>query len=167
MDARIRLLSPVLSLTVAVAACAGAASPSPSTPTTPAATGTAAAPAAPSETAICADAARLRTSMTALHDLKLADVGVSGVTTALTDVLSAAQALGASGRALVGPPISQLVVSVQALQTTLTGLGDQPKLGAKLVAVKTAIDQIKTAATTSSPRSGPRAQPTEGRAVGR
>ena len=85
--------------------------------------------------------------MTALTDLKLADVGVGGVTAALADVQSAAQALGASGRELLGAPIRGLLASVQALQTTLAGLGDQSGLGAKLVAVKTAIDQIKSAAS--------------------
>ena len=85
--------------------------------------------------------------MTALTDLTLATVGVSGVTAALTEVQSAAQALAVSGQALVGQQISDLLTSVQALQTTLTGLGDQPSLGAKLVEVKTAIEQIKTAAS--------------------
>ena len=85
--------------------------------------------------------------MAALTDLKLADVGVSGVTTALTDVQAAAEALRVSGRELVGQPVDDLVTSIQALQTTLAGLGDQPSLGAKLVAVKTAITQIATAAT--------------------
>ena len=83
--------------------------------------------------------------MTALTNLKLASVGVSGVKAALTDVQSAAQALALSGRELVGVPVSNLLASVQALQTTLTGLGDQPSLGAGLVAVKAAIEQIKTA----------------------
>ncbi len=103
--------------------------------------------AASGAAAICADATRFRTSMTALTDLTLATVGVSGVTAALTEVQSAAQALAVSGHELVGQPISDLLTSVQALQTTLTGLGDQPSLGAKLVAVKTAIEQIKTAAS--------------------
>ena len=35
---------------------------------------------------------------------------------------------------------------MQGLQATITGMGDQPGLGAKLTAIKTAIDQIKTAA---------------------
>ena len=146
MFSRIRLLAPVLVLTFAVAACATASSPTPGTPTTPAAPGTSAVPAASGAAAICADAAHLRASMTALTNLKLASVGVSGVTAALADVQAATQALGVSGRELVGPQVSNLLASVQALQTTLTGLGDQPSLGAKLVAVKTAIDQITTAA---------------------
>ena len=85
--------------------------------------------------------------MTALTDLKLATVGVSGVTSALTEVQSAAQALAVSGQELVGQQVGDLLTSVKALQTTLTGLGDQPSLGATLVAVKTAIEQIKTAAS--------------------
>jgi hypothetical protein len=85
--------------------------------------------------------------MTALTELKLATVGVSGVAAALTEVQASAQALAVSGRELVGQPISDLVTSVQALQTTLTGLGDQSSLGAKVVAVKAAIEQIKTAAS--------------------
>ena len=106
-----------------------------------------AAPTASGAAAMCADAARFRASVTALTDLTLATVGVSGVTAALTEVQSAAQALAVSGHELVGQPISDLLTSVQALQTTLTGLGDQPSLGAKLVAVKAAIEQIKTAAS--------------------
>jgi hypothetical protein len=96
---------------------------------------------------MCADAARFRASVTALTGITLATVGVSGVTAALADVQSAAQALAVSGRELVGQPIGDLLTSVQALQITLTGLGDQPSLGAKLVAVKAAIEQIKTAAS--------------------
>ena len=115
--------------------------------TAQATTETSAAPTASGAAAICADAARFRASMTALTDLTLATVGVSGVTAALTEVQSAAQALAVSGHELVGQPVSDLLTSVQALQTTLTGLGDQPSLGAKLVAVKAAIEQIKTAAS--------------------
>ena len=152
MSRDVRLLAPVLFLTLAVAACAASSSPTPGTPTagdadSPATAQTSAAPAASGAAAICADAARFRASMTALTDLKLATVGVSGVTAALTEVQSAAQALAVSGHELVGQPISDLLTSVQALQSTLTGLGDQPSLGAKLVAVKAAIEQIKTAAS--------------------
>ncbi len=148
-----RLLAPVLFLTLAVAACAASSSPTPGTPTAPATAPTSAAPivsAAPTASgaaAMCADAARFRASVTALTDITLATVGVSGVTAALTDVQSAAQALAVSGHELVGQPVGDLLSSVQALQTTLTGLGDQPSLGAKLVAVKAAIEQIKTAAS--------------------
>ncbi len=144
MSDRLRHLAPALLLTYAVAACAVGSSPTPGPSTTP---GTSAVPTASSAAAICSDAARLRASMTALTDLKLADVGTGGVTAALTDVQSAAQALAVSGRELVGGPVSDLLASVQALQTTLTELGDQPSLGAKLVAVKAAIEQIKTAAS--------------------
>jgi hypothetical protein len=159
MSRNLRLLAPVLFLTLAVAACAASSSPTPGTPTAQATTETSAAPtaqattetsAAPSASdavAICADAAHFRTSVTALTDITLATAGVSGVTAALTDVQSAAQALAVSGHELVGQPVSDLLTSVQALQTTLTGLGAQPSLGAKLVAVKTAIEQIKTAAS--------------------
>ena len=154
MSRDVRLLAPVLFLTLAVAACAASSSPTPGTPTAQATAQTSAAPiaasAAPTASgaaAICTDAAHFRASMTALTGLTLATVAVSGVTAALTDVQSAAQALAVSGHDLVGQPISDLLTSVQALQTTLTGLGDQPSLGAKLVAVKAAIEQIKTAAS--------------------
>ena len=147
MSRDVRLLAPVLFLTLAVAACAGSSSPTPGTPTAQATAQTSAAPTASGAAAICTDAARFRTSMTALTDLKLATVGVSGVTAALTEVESAAQALAVSGQELVGQPVGDLLTSVQALQTTLTGLGDQPSLGASLVAVKAAIEQIKTAAS--------------------
>jgi hypothetical protein len=85
--------------------------------------------------------------MTALTNLQLASVGVSGVTGALTDVQSAAQAIAVSGQELVGVPVTNLLASVHALEATLTGLGNQPSLGAGLVAVKAAIDQIKAAAS--------------------
>ena len=145
MSDRLRHLAPVLCLTFAVAACAVGSSPTPGASTTPASPEASAVPTASSAAAICADAAGLRASMTALTDLKLADVGTGGVTAALAGVQSAAQALGVSGHELVGTTVSDLLASVQALQTTLTGLGDQPSLGAKLVAVKAAIEQIKTA----------------------
>ena len=154
-----RLLAPVLFLTLAVAACAASSSPTPGTPTDQATTETSAAPTAQATTetsagpsasvtaAMCADAARFRASVTALTGITLASVGVSGVAAALTEVQSAAQALAVSGRELVAQPVSDLLASAQALQATLTGLGDQPSLGAKLVAVKAAIEQIKTAAS--------------------
>lgn len=148
------LLAALLALNVVVAACAVASSPTPGAPTSPttpapSATSTAPEPSAPTASgasAVCADAARLRASVTALTNLPLASVGVSGVTAALTEVESAAQALAVSGQELAAAPVSKLVASIQALQTTLTGLGSQPSLGAKLVAVKAAIEQIKTAA---------------------
>ena len=159
MSRDVRLLAPVLFLTLAIAACAASSSPTPGTPTAQATTETSAAPTAQATTetsaaptgsgaaAICADAARFRASMTALTGLTLATVGVSGVTAALTEVQSSAQALAVSGHDLVGQPVSDLLTSVQALQSTLTGLGDQPSLGATLVAVKAAIEQIKSAAS--------------------
>ena len=157
MSRDFRRLASALVLTLAVAACAASSSPTPGTPTpkattqaaptAQATTETSAAPAASDAAAICADAAHFRASMTALTGITLATVGVSGVTAALTDVQSAGQALAVSGRELVGQPINDLLTSVQALQTTLAGLADQPSLGAKLVAVKAAIEQIKTAAS--------------------
>ena len=147
MTRDVRLLAPVLLLTLAIAACAASSSPTPGTPTAAATSATSTAPTASGAATICADATRFRSSMTALTGLTLATVGVNGVTAALAEVQSAAQALDVSGHDLVGQPISDLLTSVQALQTTLTGLGDQPSLGAKLVAVKAAIEQIKTAAS--------------------
>ncbi len=159
MSRDLRLLTPLLILTLAVAACAASSSPIPGTPTAvataqtsasptaQATTGTSAAPTASGAAAMCADAARFRASVTTLTGITLATAGVSGVTAALTEVQSAAQALSVSGHELVGQPVSDLLTSVQALQTTLTGLGDQPSLGAKLVAVKASIEQIKTAAS--------------------
>ena len=153
MSKNVRLLAPALVLTLAVAACAGSSSPTPGTPTAQATAQTSAAPivseapTASGAAAICTDAARFRASMTALTDLKLATVGVSGVTSALTEVETAAQALAVSGQELVGQQVGDLLTSVKALQTTLTGLGDQPSLGATLVAVKAAVEQIKTAAS--------------------
>ena len=159
MSRDFRRLASALVLTLTVAACAAASSPTAGSPTANATTQaseaptalattqTSAAPAASDAAAICADAAHFRASMTALTGITLATVGVSGVTAALTDVQSAGQALAVSGRELVGQPINDLLTSVQALQTTLAGLADQPSLGAKLVAVKAAIEQIKTAAS--------------------
>ena len=153
MSRDVRILATVLCLTLGVAACAASSSPIPGAPTAQATAQTSAAPiasAAPNASgaaAMCTDAARFRASITALTGLTLATATVSTVTAALADVQSAAQALAVSGKELVGQPISDLLTSVQGLQTTMTGLGDQPSLGAKLVAVKAAIEQIKTAAS--------------------
>ena len=141
MTREFRTLASVLCLTLAVAACAASSSPTAGTPTAQATTETSAAPTAQATTetsaaptaqatteasgsptasgaaAICADAARFRASTTALTDLTLATVGVSGVTSALAEVQSAAQALAVSGHDLVGQPVSNLLTSVQALQT--------------------------------------------------
>jgi hypothetical protein len=150
MRNRYCLIAASLALNVVVAACAVATSPTPGTataPTPPAKSESSAAPAASVASAVCADADRLRASVTALTSLQLATVEVSGVTAAITEVQSAAEALVVSGHELAGVPVTNLVASIQALQTTVTGLGSQPSLGAKLDAAKAAIDQIKTAAS--------------------
>jgi hypothetical protein len=153
MRNRYCLIAASLALNVVVAACAVATSPTPGTATAPtppaksAASESSAAPAASVASAVCADADRLRASVTALTSLQLATVEVSGVTAAITEVQSAAEALVVSGHELAGVPVTNLVASIQALQTTVTGLGSQPSLGAKLDAAKAAIDQIKAAAS--------------------
>ena len=90
--------------------------------------------------------AAFRASVTALTSLKLLQVGTAGVKSAVTDVQSSAQALLVSGKDLVLTPVTNLLAAVQGLQATLTSMGDQPGLGAKIGAITTAIDQIKTAA---------------------
>jgi hypothetical protein len=150
MRNRYCLIAASLALNVVVAACAVATSPTPGTataPTPPAKSESSAAPAASVASAVCADADRLRASVSALTNLQLATVEVSGVTAAITEVQSAAEALVVSGHELAGVPVTNLVASIQALQTTVTGLGSQPSLGAKLDAAKAAIDQIKAAAS--------------------
>ena len=84
--------------------------------------------------------------MDGLSNLQLAQVGTGGVQAALVAVKTSGQALLVSGKDLVGPPLTDLLTTVQGLQTTL-GTGDQTTLGAKLVAVTTAIAQIKTDAS--------------------
>jgi hypothetical protein len=154
MSNRLRLLLPILALSLTVAACGGAASPTPGASSAPAASAPAAsAPAASAApgvsatpAAICADATAFRASVTALTNLKLVSVGTAGVKAALTDVQSKAEALLVSGKDLIAQPVANLLAAVTALQTTLTGLGDQPGLGASAVAIKSAIEQIKSAA---------------------
>ena len=85
--------------------------------------------------------------MTALTDLKLATVGVSGVTAALAECSRPPRPSPCRRESSSASRSSDLLTSVQALRTTLTGLGDQSSLGAKLVAVKAAIEEIKTAAS--------------------
>ncbi len=145
--------APLLALALVVAACGGASSPTPATSGEPvpsaAATASAApsASAAPTTAALCDDAAAFRASIVALTNLKLLEVGTSGVKTAVDDVKSKAEALLVSGKDLLAAPVANLLASVTALQATLTGLGDQPSLGAGVAAVKLAIEQIKAAAT--------------------
>ncbi len=146
MSNRLRLLVPVLAFAFAVAACGGSSSPTPSPTATPTASPTAEPTSAPTGAAICGDAAAFRASMLALTELKLLEVGTSGVKAALADVSTSAQALLLSGKDLLAGPIANLVASVKALETTLTGLGDQQGLGAALVAVRAAIENIKSAA---------------------
>jgi hypothetical protein len=154
MSTRFRLLAPALAITLLAAACGGSASPAPSATPVPSAppTAEASAPptaepsAGPTTAAICGDAATFRASIAALTSLKLLEVGTSGVTAALGDVAASAQALLVSGKDLLAQPLASLIASVKALQATLTGLGDQPGLGSALVAVRAAIENIKTAA---------------------
>jgi len=95
---------------------------------------------------VCADVAKLRTSITALKDLKLLQVGTAGVTAALNDVKTNAEALKVSAGAAIRQPLSDLLTAVNGLQTTVANLGDQASLGAAAVSIKTSIDQIGTAA---------------------
>jgi len=156
MSSAVRLLAPVLVLTLALAGCAGASSPKPATSSTPAAPASVASvtPASPDTPAtaapavICTDAAAFRASLLALTNLKVTEVGASGVKTALTDLQSSAEALRISAKDLVAQPLTDLLAAVQGLQTTLTGLAAQasPNVGATVLAVAGAIEQIKTAA---------------------
>ena len=153
MSPRLRLIAPVLALTLVAAACGGAASPSPNASTAPpSATPAASAEASPTPStaatpaAICDDAAAFRASVVELTDLKLLEVGTSGVKAAVADVKANAEALLLSGQDLVAEPLADLLAAVTALQATLTSLGDQPSLGAGVAAVRLAIEQIKTAA---------------------
>lgn len=160
MSTRLRLLVPALALGLIVAACGGAASPTPGGSGAPA-TASPSASAAPMESptpaasvpvessapaAICDDAAAFRASMLTLANLKLLEVGTSGVKAAVADVKSSAEALLVSGKELLAQPVGTLIASVTALQTTLTGLGDQSGLGGTVAAVRLAIEQIKSAA---------------------
>lgn len=149
MPARRRLLGPVLAVALVAAACGGGASPTPVASDTPA-TAAPTASAAPAEStapaALCEDAAAFRASLATLTGLRLVEVGTSGVKAAVDDVKASAEALLVSGKELIGPPVTNLLAAVTALQATLTGLGDQPTLGAGLVAVRTAIAEIRAAA---------------------
>lgn len=149
MSARLRLLGPVLAVAFVAAACGGGASPT-LAPTAAPATAAPTASATPAESsapaAICEDAAAFRTSLETLTGLRLVEVGTSGVRAAVDDVKTSAEALLVSGKDLIGPPVTNLLAAVTGLQATLTGLGDQPSLGAGLVAVRAAIAEIRSAA---------------------
>jgi len=149
MSARLRLLGPILAVAFVAAACGGAASPTPDASDAPPTTAPTAS-TAPAESsappAMCEDAAAFRASLETLTGLRLVEVGTSGVKAAVADVKSSAEALLVSGKDLIGPPITNLLAAVTALQATLTGLGDQPSLGAGLVAVRAAIAEIRAAA---------------------
>jgi len=148
MSTRLRLLAPVLAVAFAVAACGGSATPTPSPTAAPTAspTPTAEPTATPAAAAFCGDAAAFRASILALTNLKPLEVGTSGVKAAVTGVADSAQALLLSGKDLVAAPLANLVASVKALQATLAGLGDQQGLGASLLAVRAAIESIRSAA---------------------
>ncbi len=154
MLSRLRLVIPVLAVAMAVTACGGGASPTPaasSAPPSPTPAASAEATPAPSAAstpaAICDDATAFRASVAALANLKLLEVGTSGVKSAVDEVKSNAEALLVSGKELLAQPIASLLAGVTGLQATLTSLGDQPSLGAGVAAVKLAIEQIKSAAT--------------------
>ncbi len=146
MSNRLRLLAPALAIAMLAVACGGSSSPLPSAMPVPTASPTAEPSAAPTTAAVCDDAATFRASIVALTNLKLLEVGTSGVKSALEDVSASAQALLLSGKDLLAQPLANLVASVKALQATLAGLGDQQGLGAALVAVRAAIENIKAAA---------------------
>lgn len=149
MNTRRRLLLPLLALGLVAAACGGTASPTPvasEAPPTAAPTASTVPAESSSPAALCENAAAFRTSVAALTSLRLVEVGTSGVKAAVADVKTSAEALLVSGKDLIGPPVTNLLAAVTALQATLTGLGDQPSLGAGLVAVRAAIAEIRGAA---------------------
>ena len=146
MSSRLRLLAPVLALTFVVAACGAGTSPTPAASNPPPASTAPAASAAPGASAICDDAAAFRASVAALTDLKLLEVGTSGVKAALTNVSTSAKALLVSGKDLLAQPLAKLLAAVEGLQATISALGDQPGLGAAVASIRTAIAGIKAAA---------------------
>jgi ABC-type glycerol-3-phosphate transport system substrate-binding protein len=146
MSRFLRAGAPLLALALFVAACGGAAA----SPSGAPAAGTPASPMTPSPAAsaaaVCVDAAAFKASITALTTLKPLDVGLAGVKAALTDVETSTQALIASGKDVLGQPLTDLSTAVAGLKTTLASLGDQGGLGSAISAIRASIADIGTAA---------------------
>ena len=103
--------------------------------------------ASPSAAAVCADASAFRASVATLTSLKLVEVGTSGVKSAVADVKTSAEALLASGKDVLGPPLTDLLTAVSGLEATLASLGNQSGLGSALSAIRASITEVKTSAT--------------------
>jgi hypothetical protein len=113
---------------VTVLGCgSGSGSPSPSLSQT--------ASSSASNSAMCAAAANLRSSLTALTQVDLRSTGTTGLQAAVANVQSAAQQLKTAASATYGSDVDALTSSLTTLSQTVTALGDQPSLGAALVQI--------------------------------
>jgi hypothetical protein len=136
-------------------------SPEPSQ-TSPAATTTApttATPTTATPTTACADVAALKSSLEALTQVKLAEDGVKGLTTAIADVKSNLDKAQASASPTLQPKVQEVKTAFTELQTAASGTTADnlrqkaPAIAAAMKQVATATEALRTTLAESCPGS--------------
>jgi hypothetical protein len=129
---------------LAAAIAAGCSSAPPAPPSPPPAPPTTTAAAYSPE--LCAAATQFQTAANALVQLDATKVGTDGVKAALQALADAGRNLVTAAKAQFAPQVAALEQALAALQTTITQIGDQAGLSAKLGALTASVAQVEAAA---------------------
>jgi hypothetical protein len=128
------------------------AAPTTATPTT-------ATPATAMPTTACADVAALKSSLEALTQVKLAEDGVKGLTTAIDDVKTNLDKAQASASPALQPKVQEVKTAFAELQTAASGTTADnlrqkaPAIAAAMKQVATATEALRTTLAESCPGS--------------
>ncbi len=101
--------------------------------------------ASPQPPTVCERGADLRLAIEDLGAVELSETGVLGLLITVEIAVNEARQFGTAVGDEFGPLVADLQTSLQGLQTTLEGMGDEPTLGAKVASVGESITQIGNA----------------------
>jgi hypothetical protein len=132
-----------VSLLCILTSCGTSSAPSQAGPTATAAAPTTETTASPSTTA-CADVAALKSSLTALTQVKPTQDGVAALTTAIANVKANLDKAEASASPVLQPSVQQVKTAFGELQTATSGLTTD-NLKEKAPAIAAALLQVATA----------------------
>lgn len=105
--------------------------------------------ASASTSAGCADAVALKSSLDALKNVDVKQVGVAALTSAVADVKTQLAAATASAKSVLQPEVQQVQTAVTALEAATNGLTTS-NLTQKAPAIASALRQVATATSALS-----------------